>query len=80
MRMTTEEAREIRESLGLTKSQMAEQLGVQPSTVTRYETGVHIIRPSVANHYRLLRDNGIDREIADTEDRLARLKRMKEKA
>lgn len=32
--------REVRERLGWTQERLAEQLGVQPETVSRYETGV----------------------------------------
>ena len=78
--MEKDEARQIRVDLGLTKTQMAQRLGVNTSTVTRYESGVHFIRPSVANLYRLLRERGLDGMIADKEKELEELRKMKETA
>lgn len=56
--LTREELRAWRESRGLARSELAEALGISPSTVKSYEQGLHQI-PALM--FRALRD--LDREL-----------------
>jgi len=52
--MTGAEVRRLRRRLGLTQVQLAERVGVNPITVSRWERGAMGIRESAARLIRLL--------------------------
>ena len=52
--MTGEGLCQLRRRLGFTQVELAEQLGVHPITVSKWETGVHKVPTPVAKLLRLL--------------------------
>jgi len=52
--MTAEQLKSIRATLGLTQAQLAHRLGVVPSTVAKWEQGVHPISPMAERAIRSL--------------------------
>jgi DNA-binding transcriptional regulator YiaG len=58
--MTTTELRRLRRQLARTQVQLAAELGVQPTTVARWEQGVRTIPPLAVTALTLLaRERGI---------------------
>ena len=52
--MTGKEVQRLRTRLGLKQTELAAQLGVHPITISKWETGVHVIPEPAAKLLRLL--------------------------
>jgi transcriptional regulator with XRE-family HTH domain len=63
-RMTGEQIKELRKSLGYTQARLAEEVGVTPNTIARYERGEFKPSSPVQKLMKMLQMRATDRKAA----------------